>query len=187
SGDDITGDQPTIGHDAVSPGAVVHSAGFRWMSVAFFLQTLAAIAITVHLIAFLTERGDGATFAATAAGLIGAAQVAARVIVTALEHHVSLSMLTIVVFLLQAAALALLLTWSSPAGVIVAVVALGMGKGSVTLLRPGLLANLYGRHHFGTINGMQTVATAAARALAPVATGAAYTFAGGYPPAVIRR
>jgi MFS family permease len=162
----------------------MHSAGFRWMTAAYFLQTLAMIAISVHLIAFLTERGDGATFAATVTGLIGAAQVGARIITTMLDRRLSLVTLTAIVFVLQALALVILVVWDHPAGVIATVVLLGIGRGAVTLVRPGLLADLYGRVHFGTINGMQTLVIAAARAIAPVATGAAYAFSGGYTPVI---
>lgn len=179
-----TGEGRAPAKRSVRPAVAIHSAGFRWMSIAFFLQTLASIAIGVHMIAFLIERGDGATFAAAATGLIGAAQVAARIVTTLLERRVPLVTLTAIVFLLQAAALVLLLIWVSPAGVIASVILLGMGRGAITLIRPGLLADLYGRQHFGTINGAQTMIVAAARALAPVATGAAYTLADGYPPVI---
>ena len=52
---------------------------FRWLTIAFFLETFSMVAVGVHLIPYLTERGDGARFAAAATGLIGAAQVGARV------------------------------------------------------------------------------------------------------------
>ncbi|HWV23247.1 MAG TPA: MFS transporter [Thermomicrobiales bacterium] len=178
------GDRRATESRSLEPATAIHSDSFRWMSIAFFLQTLASIAIGVHLIAFLTERGDGATFAATATGLIGAAQVAARIVTTMLERRVSPVVMTSFVFLLQAVALAVLLVWATPAGVIASVILLGMGRGAITLIRPMLLADLYGRRHFGTINGVQTMIMAAARALAPVATGAAYTLAGGYPPVI---
>jgi MFS family permease len=174
----------TAGYRAPSaaPRAILADPGFRWMTLAFFLQMLASIAIGVHLIAYLTERGDGATFAATATGLIGAAQVAARIVTTLLDRRVSLISLTAIVFLLQAVAFAILVLWAQPAGVIVSVILLGMGRGAVTLIRPGLIADLYGREHFGTINGMQTLVVTGGRAIAPVATGAAYALAGGYTP-----
>lgn len=168
----------------VEPGVATQSAGFRWMTAAFFLQTLASIAIGVHLIAYLTERGDGATFAATATGLIGAAQVAARIITTMLDRRLSMVVLTAIVFVLQALALVILVVWQQPAGVILTVILLGMGRGAVTLIRPGLLADLYGRKHFGTINGIQSLVISSARAIAPVATGVAYVLAGGYAPVI---
>ncbi len=94
------------------------------MTAAFFLQTLASIAISVHLIAFLTERGDGATFAATVTGLIGAAQVAARIFTTLLDRRLSLIVLTAIIFLLQALALVILVVWPHPAGVVATVILL---------------------------------------------------------------
>lgn len=165
---------------SIAPRLVFRDAGFRWMTIAFFLQTLASIAIGVHLIAYLTERGDGARFAATVTGLIGAAQVVARIVTTLLDRRISLITLTATVFMLQAVALAVLVLWVHPAGVIVAVILLGMGRGAVTLIRPGLIADLYGPKHFGAINGMQTLVVTGGRALAPVATGVAYTITGGY-------
>lgn len=181
-GDRGTGSPEPPPDTTMAPRDVLRDTGFRWMTVAFFLQTLASIAIGVHLIAYLTERGDGATFAATATGLIGAAQVAARIMTTLLDRRLSLVVLTAIVFLLQTVALVVLILWEHPAGVIVAVILLGMGRGAVTLTRPGLIADLYGRTHFGTINGMQTLVVTGGRAIAPVATGVAYTLAGSYTP-----
>jgi MFS family permease len=176
-----------VSENRVSTGApprMMRDADFRWMTLAFFLHTLALIAISVHLIAYLTERGDGAIFAATVAGLIGAAQVAARIITTILDQRVSLITLTAIVFLLQAVALVILVTWHHPVGVIAAVVLLGMGRGAVTLIRPSLIIDLYGRARFGAINGIQALFVTSGRALAPVAAGAGYTITVGYPPVI---
>ena len=162
--------------------SVVRDRAFRWMTLAFFLQTFASVAIAVHLIAYLVERGDGATFAATATGLIGAAQVAARILTTVLEHRISLVGLT-AVFALEAVAIGLLVLWTAPAGVLVAVLLLGMGRGAVTLVRPSLIARYYGKASFGTISGIQMLVLTGARGLAPAAMGAASTLLGGYTPA----
>jgi hypothetical protein len=77
-----------------------------------------------------------------------------------------------------------LLWWENVAGVMVTVILLGVARGSVTLIRPGMLADFYGRTHFGTINGWQTLVIASSRGIAPVAMGIAYTFWGGYPPVI---
>lgn len=177
-------DAATRSRPAAEPDVVLRSAGFRWMTAAYFLQTIATIAISVHLIAYLTVRGDGATFAATATGLIGAAQVAARIVTTVLERRVSLVGLTALVFLLQAVSMAVLVLWVHPAGVLVSVILLGMGRGAVTLIRPGTLIALYGSAHFGAINGWQNLVLALGRAAAPVAAGAAYMLAGDYVPVI---
>lgn len=160
----------------------LHSPGFWWMTLAFFLQTFASTAIAVHLIAYLTERGDGATFAATVTGLIGAAQVAARIVITVLDRRFSLISLTAFIFALQALAIGILVLWTDPAGVIFSVIFLGMGRGAVTLIRPGLIADLYGSANFGAISGWQSFVLTWARALAPVAMGVGYAVFGGYTP-----
>ena len=137
----------------VEPGEALRDPAFRWLAVAFSLETFATTAIAVYLIAYLTDRGDGARFAATVTGLIGAAQVAARVLATMLGGRVSQTTLTGLVFALQAVAVAMLLLWQAQIGVLVAVVLLGMGRGVVTLMRAGLVAEFYGRRHFGAISG----------------------------------
>ena len=167
----------TSGHDV---RRVLRENGFWWMTLAFWLHTFASIAVAVHMIAYLTERGDGATFAAAMTGLIGAAQVAARIVAIALERRYSQIALTSLFFAQQAVAIAILLLWEQPIGVLVAVVFLGMGRGAVTLLRPGLIARFYGTTNFGAISGVQTLILTGARASAPVAAGVGYALADGY-------
>ena len=55
-------------------------APFWLLSVAFFLAPIAAIAMTVHAIPFLLERGYGAAFAAFAVGLVGVSQIPGRLL-----------------------------------------------------------------------------------------------------------
>jgi hypothetical protein len=86
------------------------------------------------------------------------------------------------VFALQSVAVMVLLGWQTRTGVLCAVLLLGAGRGVVTLMRPGLVAEFYGRTHFGAISGMQALFLTGSRALAPVGAGAAYTIAGGYSP-----
>ena len=124
-----------LDHDDVSVSRAIRDPAFRWLTVAFFLETFATVAVAVHLIPYLTERGDGARFAAAAAGLIGAAQVVARVVATLLGGRISQVTLTGTVFALQAVALVTLLMWQTTVGVLMAVVLLGAGRGVVTLMR----------------------------------------------------
>lgn len=178
-------------HDGARPHALPAGAELRealrdrafwWLALAFSLETFSAVAVGVHLIPYLTDRGDGARFAAAATGLIGAAQVAARVLATIFGNRLSQVALTALVFALQSAALTILLEWQTKAGVLTAVVLLGMGRGVVTLMRAGLIAEFYGRRHYGAINGTLALFLTGARALAPVGAGAAYALAGGYRP-----
>lgn len=177
---------PVSASPAVPDGATVRQAlgdpAFRWLAAAFFLDTVAMVAIGVHLIPYLVGRGDDPGFAAAVTGLIGAAQVGARVMATAAERWLSPVLLTAAVFALEAFALVVLLAWQDRAGALAAVVVLGAGRGVVTLMRAGLIADFYGRGHYGAIAGALALVLTGARALAPVGAGVAYERAGGYPP-----
>lgn len=163
-------------------GVMLREPIFLRMSIAFFLQTTTSIAIAVHLIAFLVERGQSATFAAWVAGLIGAAQVAARIFTTMFERRFSIVSLTAMMFAFQVVAIALLVVTDHAAGIIAAVIFLGMGRGAITLLRPGLVMTFYDVRQFGSINGLQTLIVTIGRSVAPVMTGVAAGLVGGYIP-----
>lgn len=162
--------------------AALRDPTFWWLAAGFALGTFSTVAVGVYLIAYLTDRGDGARFAAFATGLIGAAQVAARILATALGNRVSQITLTAIVFAIQALAMAILLKWEAEAGVLLAVLLLGMGRGVVTLMRPTLLADIYGRRNFGAINGALAFILNIARAIAPLAAGLAFGVLDSYTP-----
>jgi hypothetical protein len=142
--------------------------------------TLSTVAVGVHLIPFLLADGYTPGFAAAATGLIGATQVAARVVVTLAGNRCPHVPLTAAVFGLQAGAVLILLAWQQPIGVLVAVLLLGAGRGAVTLMRATLVAERYGRTHYGAIGGALALFVSGAAALAPVGAGVAYQIVGGY-------
>jgi len=104
---------PSVGGESGPTGATPRQAlrdpAFRWLTVAFFLDTVSLVAVGVHLIPYLVERGEEPGFAASVVGLIGAAQVGARVLATAAGGRVSQVSLTAGIFALQAVALVVLM------------------------------------------------------------------------------
>lgn len=168
--------------EGVSLHTALREHAFWWLTAAFFFGTLSSVAVAVHLIPFLLHGGYSPGFAALATGLIGATQVAARVVVTAVGSRVSAVPLTAAVFALQGAAVLILLGWRQASGVLLAVVLLGAGRGAVTLMRATLIAERYGRTHYGAIGGTLAFFVSGAAALAPVGAGVAYQLASGYPP-----
>jgi MFS family permease len=172
----------TRARPAMKLGEAVRDRTFWWITTSFFLETISSIAIGVHMIPFLIERGESAAFAATITGLIGAAQVAARITATILTRRVSQAALTAVLFGLQVVAVVILLEWESTAGMLVAVLILGAGRGVVTLMRPGLVVEYFGRSAFGAISGTMSFFLTFARGLAPIGAGLAYVWFGGYRP-----
>jgi MFS family permease len=161
----------TVTADGASLHAAVRQASFWLLTAAFVLQQFAMVSIALILIPYLTDRGDSPAFAATAAGLIGAAQVVARIVSTALGDRVSAVATTAIIFALQAAGVAVLVGWATHAGIIAAVLLFGMSRGVVTLMRPQLIGDFYGRTHFGAINGTLAMALQGASALAPISAG----------------
>ena len=168
------------------PGASVRAAtrsgSFRWLTTGFCLAFFANVAVTVHLIPFLIARGYGAGFAATAAGLVGIMALPGRLIFTPLGGIWPRRYVTAVIFILQAVALAVLLTVRGEAGVFAFVALFGAGFGAITPARASLVAELYGARHYGSIAGILAFFVTGARALAPVSAGFLYTVSGRYEP-----
>jgi MFS family permease len=174
-------EQAPLTIEGASLHQALHEHAFWWLTAAFFLGSLASVAVGVHLIPFLVSDGYGLGFAAAATGLIGATQVAARVVVTLAGERCPAVPLTAAVFALQGIAVVILLTWHQTSGVLLAVILLGAGRGAVTLMRATLVADRYGRAHYGAINGTLALFVSGAAALAPVGAGIAYQVLGGYP------
>jgi MFS family permease len=165
------GEPPRTEPEGVTAAVARRDPAYWWLTAAFFLATVAGVAIGVYLIPVLLERGDSLARATLITGLIGAAQAAGRVIITALERRVAEPALAVAVFGLQAVALALILVPAELALTLLIVFLLGMGRGGISLLRATLVADRYGRAHFAAVSGIPAAAQMAARAVAPVGAG----------------
>jgi MFS family permease len=93
----------------VTVGEALRHASFRWLALAFCLATLCTIATGVHLLPYLEDRGYDLTFAAGLTGLVGAMQVAARLVLAPFSSRANPRVLAACVFALQPLALAVLL------------------------------------------------------------------------------
>jgi predicted MFS family arabinose efflux permease len=164
---------------SVPARTALRSLPFWLLSTAFFLGTFTGIAMTVHAIPFLLERGYGAAFAAFAVGLIGVSQIPGRIVFALLGARLPRELAVSAVFLLIAAGIALLTGLDTTATVLVGLVLLGMGNGMATLARATAIADLYGGASYGTINSIAAAGTTGARAAGPV-TAAVYATALGY-------
>lgn len=132
------------------------------------------------MIAYLIARDVSPTTAAWTAGMIGAAQTGARVLITIFEKRASTEVLTAMMFAAQMLAIAMLVVWPSGVVTIAAALLLGIGKGALTLLRPAILLEHYSVQEFGAVNGSLASVLNAATAAAPVVTGIAVGWLSGY-------
>lgn len=154
--------------------------GFWWLAVAFFLATLATMAVIVHLIPYLMSIGYERSFAATAAGAVGLLALPGRLIFTPLGSIIPRRYVTALIFLLQTLALVLLLVTQSRTGVILFVILFGAGFGAITPARAALVAEGYGPAHYGSIMAVIALSITFSRALAPVGAGLLQSWSGGY-------
>ena len=166
----------------LSVGQALRQPSFRWLALAFSLNSVASIAVYTHLIAYMHDRGFEPTLAASLAGLVGAMQVVGRIILGALGNRVPLRVNAAVVLGLQPLAFLVLLLMPGLAGLALFVVLFGASRGAVTLVRPAFVADIYGRERYGTIAGALAAFVTIATAAAPLSAGAAYDFFGAYDP-----
>jgi len=166
----------------VPVGQALRHASFRWLVVAFWLTTLSTIAVGVHILPYLEDRGYDATFAASVTGLIGAMQVLARLLLAPFGNRANPRLLAASMLAVQPLSLMVLLLVRSTPGVFAFVVLFGAQRGLTTLVRPALLADLYGRAQYASIAGVLQFAVSLAQAAAPVGAGIAYDLSGSYEP-----
>ena len=166
----------------VSVAAALREPAFRWLAVAFSLATVTNIAIGVHLVAYLQDRAFDATFAATATGMVGAMQVAGRIVLMVLGARVSFRVTSAIVLGIQPISILVLLLAPGVAGVFAFIFLFGMMKGALTLMRPAVVVHLYGRERYATMAGALAAFVMGATALAPISAGAAYDLLHSYDP-----
>jgi MFS family permease len=149
---------------------------FRWFTFFLVSHTAGKLAVTVVLVAYLTDRGYPLSRATVAAGAVGAFQVLGRLACTALRPWFASHRTTVLLLVLQTAALpAPLLTTghgtAATATVIALVVFFGLGYGLPDLLRGTLLVDYYGPACYPRINGIVAIFVVAARATGPLIAG----------------
>ena len=111
---------------------------------------------------------------------MGIFQTLARVLVTVFEKRLQVEAMTAVMFALQMVAIVLLVLVPQGVAVYIAALLLGIGRGALTLLRPAILLEHYRVQEFGAVNGTLASILTFASAAAPVATGVAVGWLGGY-------
>jgi MFS family permease len=191
-GQHLDGDVPASGAGAprttaarrppVSVAAAIAEPAFRWLALAFSLATVVNIAIGVHLVAYLQDRAFEPTVAATATGLVGAMQVAGRIVLMMLGDRLPLRVTAAVTLAIQPISIVVLLLVPSVAGVFLFIFLFGTMKGAMTLIRPSVVVELYGRARYATMAGALAAFVLGATALAPLSAGVAFDLLHSYDP-----
>lgn len=173
-------DAPRSRRSGAGAGLAFRDPGFWLLTMGFVLQGAAVATIGVHLVSYLVTLGHPPALAATVAGLLGVLSVTGRVLYTGLARQLPLTVVTAVVFALQAAAIgALPLVGRSTTGAIGCVAGFGLGFGVATIARATILAERYGSHRYATVAGALATPATVAKAAAPLGA-AALAAAAGY-------
>jgi MFS family permease len=165
--------------------AALRTATFWFLALAFLIQSFAHAGISLHSVPMLIEWGYKPTFAATVIGLVGAMQVAGRVVFAPLRTRLSARSVTMLILACQSVAFLILWGVPGPGGLFTFVAFFGISNGMATLVRASIVADLWGRTHYGTIAGALSVWSTLARSVAPLSIGLAYLAWGGYRPILV--
>lgn len=151
--------------------SAVRTAAFWGLTSALVLSALLTATVSVYLVSYLVERGMSVLAASSVTGLVGLAQLPGRMLFVPLARVLSERFAIPIMFWLQAAGLALLLVFPSPAGAILAVALFGIGNGMITLVRAARPAELFGSARYGSVAGVIAFWATLARAVAPALVG----------------
>lgn len=169
--------RPSIG---VSLRNALHSKSFWMLTAAFSLSYLATAAIRFHLIPFLIASGFDPSAAALASGSIGILQVAGRVVFAPLDSRISTRIMAMSIFALEALSILFLLVGTSSLNVGIFIIIFGAAYGANTLVRPSLLAELYGSSHYARISSVMAIFLTITATAAPVGASFLYDRFGTY-------
>lgn len=166
--DNAKASAPRASSNARQAMAVMRTATFWMIGVAFTLLALDHGLIVSHMLPILADRGLGEDLAVFAASMFGPMQVAGRLAMIAAERHVSVLAICCACFLSMSLAGTAVFFSTSVAMLIVPFVILqGAGAGVLSIIRPTVVAELLGRKDFGVISGMLAVGFVAGSAFAP--------------------
>lgn len=159
---------------------IIQNPTFWLLALGFMAIALNHGSLLTHLLPLLDERGIQSGTAVFAASMIGPMQVTGRLLMLAVERHVSTLYIFAACFVaMSIAALSLLGANTVPLLLISFVLFQGAGYGATSIMRPVVIAELLGSKNFGLIAGLLAVPFLGAAAAAP--TLAAFIWqSGGY-------
>jgi len=160
--------------------AELDDARFWPITLAFAGSTMTSFATAVLLVAYLVDHGWSLGQAALASGTLGAMQLPGRVLFGPLSARMPRPLLVGVLLAAPGVGVLSLLVSGGTAVVWPAIVFLGAGQGTITLLRATLFVDLYGTARIGVLNGISATWVIIARAAAPLGATFLVSWTGGY-------
>lgn len=145
-------DHTTVVHTV---STVVRTRRFWMLELSMLALAAALFSVTLALIPLFTEKGMSYELAAWALGLLGAGQVIGRLLYVAIPHTAAPWIPLAVTAGLSAASLALLALIPGPPWLLIAIgIVAGAVRGAQTLVQGSAVADRWGTHNYGAINGV---------------------------------
>ena len=149
---------------------ILREPRFYGLSVAFAGNALVFAAVSVHLITILHRQGLSLAQAAWIGACIGPMQVLGRVLESFFMARFKPSQVGVLAMGLLPGALLLLAIFPNQMfGYLSFALLYGMCNGVMTIVRGTLPAELYGREHYGAVNGVMAMPVLMAKAAGPIA------------------
>jgi MFS family permease len=153
---------------------------FWVLALAFAESSFVAVAVSVHAVPYLTQRGYPSTLAAAAVGWMGAMQLVGRLLFVPVSTWFGTGRATAAIFLAQGAGLVLLAMSGHLSLLLLTIVLLGSANGMATLARATTIADRFGRRYYGSVSGAVAMGANGARALGPIGASVLAIWLGGY-------
>lgn len=171
----------TTGQPTAAPRPrLLNDPVFHGLCLAFTGNALVFSALSVHFISLMNSRGLTLAQAAWVGACIGPMQVLGRLLEHRFLSHWQPSRVGVAaMWMLPCALLLLAVAGTHIAGLLAFVFLYGLGNGVMTLVRGALPAELYGRAHYGAVNGAMATPVQWAKAAGPVAAALVLARAGG--------
>jgi predicted MFS family arabinose efflux permease len=161
-------------------GEALRQREFWLLSATLFLSSMTANGVLTHLAAHLSDRGISASNAALTTGLLGIANLSARLVTGWLLDRFSGPRLSLGLLVLMAAGMLLLRSADSPAPAAAAAILIGAGLGGEADITPYLLSRYFGLRSFSTLYGFTWTFYALAGAFGPILFGRVFDTTGSY-------
>lgn len=182
------GDSPEVTRARAAAGPVagltlgdaVRTPAFWLIAAALSLVFATQSAMLLHVIPYLEGEGVERARAAAVLGAISGIGILGKVGAGYATDRLPPRVVVASVFLMQASALALLLSIGDTAGLALFTALFGVSMGSVVALQPLILADYFGLRAFASIMGVVSMFGMVVSALGPATAGFIYDAAGSY-------
>lgn len=166
------------------PGLEISQArrtrSFWMISVAQLLGGVALIGMGPHFIAYLTQVGYTATFAATVVSLYLVATTIGTLLGGPFADRWGARAAMVATYILAAVGMVGLFTASHPLGLAISILAGGFAAGAISVQMPLMIIESLGIKRFGSVYGITSIFFTAGAAVSPVVTGRVFDQTGSY-------